>query len=55
MTFWQENYSFIREVYDTRYNFYVEPQTNIPEVSQCPHKAPTMAFSILGITILGIY
>ena len=20
MTFWQENYSFIREVYDTRYN-----------------------------------
>ena len=29
MTFWQENYSFIREVYDTRYAKMVEWMDNV--------------------------
>ena len=29
MTFWQENYSFIKEVYDTRYSKMVEWMDNV--------------------------
>ena len=29
MTFWQENYSFIKEVYDTRYTKMVEWMDNV--------------------------
>jgi len=45
MTFWQENYSFIREVYDTRYQKMVEWMDNVEMAIQkvCASKVYTSA------------
>ena len=45
MTFWQENYSFIREVYDTRYAKMVEWMDNVEMAIQkvCASKVYTSA------------
>ena len=45
MTFWQENYSFIREVYDTRYCKMVEWMDNVEMAIQkvCASKVYTSA------------
>ena len=45
MTFWQENYSFIKEVYDTRYAKMVEWMDNVEMAIQkvCASKVYTSA------------
>ena len=45
MTFWQENYSFIKEVYDTRYSKMVEWMDNVEMAIQkvCASKVYTSA------------
>merc|ERR1712203_727318 len=45
MTFWQENYTFIREVYDTRYQKMVEWMDNVEMAIQkvCASKVYTSA------------
>ena len=45
MTFWQENYGFIKEVYDTRYSKMVEWMDNIEMAIQkvCASKVYTSA------------
>merc|ERR1712080_405480 len=45
MTFWQENYSFIKEVYDTRYQKMVEWMDNVEMAIQkvCASKVYTSA------------
>jgi len=43
MTFWQENYAFIKEVYDTRYSKMVEWMDNVEMAKVCASKVYTSA------------
>ena len=36
MTFWQENYAFIKDVYDMRHHKMAEWMENVEKVRTCP-------------------
>ena len=38
MTFWQENYAFIKDVYDMRHQKMAEWMENVEKVGQCLQK-----------------